>query len=600
MSCRAEELLGGCSLLLIGDFGQLPPVMDLPLYTMASRTELSDFGSANYQMFDCAVVLDQVMRQAGEDADQKLFRDLLCRMRNGQSTLDDWHHLMRQTPSELGDTTPFDGALHLYPTTAAAAEYNINKLRASGEPIAMIKAIHAGPGASKASSDDAGGLESIVCIAHGARVMLTANLWVNVGLVNGAIGTVAAICYQDGQCPPDLPVAVTVNFDSYIGPTLPNGTVPITPLRRIWFATTQQCSRLQLPLKLAWAVTIHKAQGMTLIRVVIDVGKKEFSSGLMFVACSRVRHLTDLLFVPPFTFQRLASLSKSSRILERLLEDERLQRMSTQLHGTASTPTSEAGTTASLTYPQNEEMVGEAGAPATLPSSAAGLPPADTNNLPFANLPSSEACRCDSEVHITGIDHNADHFKYHPVDVEWQQRTCETLGLEYVAPNGITPGGPDVSLTPPITFRPIKGDGNCLFRALSFIITGSEEQHMPLRQAIIRHMRSIGQLLWETQIYPDEDYPHGMEEYIAKTRMEHAGAWGTQVEIIALAHLLNTPILTYAGTLGWNRYSPSTAYGFLNASQPDGNQMALYIRHSSDHYDVITSLSHSLGATSMH
>ena len=171
----------------------------------------------------------------------------------------------------------------------------------------MIKAIHAGPGASKASSDDAGGLESIVCIAHGARVMLTANLWVNVGLVNGAMGTVAAICYQDGLCPPDLPVAVTVNFDSYIGPTLPNGTVPIAPLRRTWFATTQQCSRLQLPLKLAWAVTINKAQGMILIRVVIDVGKKEFSSGLMFVACSRVRHLTDLLFVPPFTFQRLAS-----------------------------------------------------------------------------------------------------------------------------------------------------------------------------------------------------------------------------------------------------------------------------------------------------
>jgi len=38
-----------------------------------------------------------------------------------------------------------------------------------------------------------------------------------------------------------------------------------------------QCSRLLLPLKLAWAVTIHKAQGLTLNKVVIDVGKKEFS-----------------------------------------------------------------------------------------------------------------------------------------------------------------------------------------------------------------------------------------------------------------------------------------------------------------------------------
>ena len=375
---RAEELFGGCSILLIGDFGQLPPVMDLPLYTTVSRTELSDLGSANYRMFDRAVVLDQVMRQAGQDADQQLFRHLLYRLRNGESTLDDWGHLMRQTPVELGKITPFDGALRLYPTTQAVAEYNIGKLWASGQPVAMIKAVHSGSGASKASTDDAGGLESVVCIAHGARVMLTANLWVNVGLVNGAIGTVAAICYLDGQCPPDLPVAVMVHFDSYTGPTLPDGTVPIIPLRRTWFATTQQCSRLQLPLKLAWAVTIHKAQGMTLDRVVIDVGKKEFSSGLTFMACSRVRHLTDLLFVPPFSFQRVAGLNKSSRLKERLQEDERLQQMSATSslpRDTTSHPISAAGPTASLICAQ-DEMVDEgdeAGISGSLPSSAAGL-----------------------------------------------------------------------------------------------------------------------------------------------------------------------------------------------------------------------------------
>ena len=39
----------------------------------------------------------------------------------------------------------------------------------------------------------------------------------------------------------------------------------------------EQCSRLQIPLKLAWAVTIHKSQGLTLNKVVIDVGKKRFS-----------------------------------------------------------------------------------------------------------------------------------------------------------------------------------------------------------------------------------------------------------------------------------------------------------------------------------
>ncbi len=80
--------------------------------------------------------------------------------------------------------------------------------------------------------------------------MLTSNLWVEVGLVNGAMGTVEAICYRSGG-PPDLPLAVMINFDHYTGPTLPDGTVPITPLRRTWSNSGVQCSCLQLPLKLA-------------------------------------------------------------------------------------------------------------------------------------------------------------------------------------------------------------------------------------------------------------------------------------------------------------------------------------------------------------
>ena len=83
-------------------------------------------------------------------------------------------------------------------------------------------------------------------------------------------------------------------------------------------------------------------------------------------------------------------------------------------------------------------------------------------------------------VHITEVDQDAyrSRFRYNPVDVKWQQRACRAMGLEYCGPNGVTPGDPDVSLTPPRKFRRIEGDSNCLFRSLSFIITGSEEQHM--------------------------------------------------------------------------------------------------------------------------
>ena len=316
-------MLGGCSCLLFGDFGQLPPVMDLPLYTKTSRTALSDLGSSCYQLFDQAVVLNQVMRQSGQDHNQVMFRDILMRLRNSQVTLDDWKILMHRTPAQVHNTEEFGGALHLYPTVEAVVEHNLAKLHRNRKPIANIEAVHRGPNASKASPDDAAGLEPVVCLAHDARVMLTSNLWVEVGLVNSAVGTVVAICYKDGTTPPSLPVAVTVKFDLYSGPTLSDGSVPITPLSRTWSTAGVSCSR-QLPLKLAWAVTIHKAQGLTLDKVVIDIGKKEFSSGLTFVACSRVRHIQDLLFIPPLSYDRISNLSKSRHLEERILEDNRL------------------------------------------------------------------------------------------------------------------------------------------------------------------------------------------------------------------------------------------------------------------------------------
>ena len=321
---QADTPFGGCSCLLFGDFGQLPPVMDLPLYTTMSRSPLSDQGSAAYQLFDRAIVLKQVMRQSGQDSDQVLFRDILLRLRDAKLTISDWEQLMKRTPTEVSDLAPFTNALHLHPTIEAVVEHNITRLRASGHPVAIIKAIHSGTNASKASSEDAGGLEYIICLSHNARVVLTSNLWVDMGLVNGAMGTIIAICYRSGESPPNLPIAVTVRFDSYRGPTLSDGTVPITPLRRTWSASGGSCSRLQLPLKLAWAVTIHKSQGLTLNKVVIDVGKKEFSAGLTFVACSRVRRLKDILFDPPFPFQRVANLANSQRLQERLLEDTKL------------------------------------------------------------------------------------------------------------------------------------------------------------------------------------------------------------------------------------------------------------------------------------
>ena len=154
---------------------------------------------------------------------------------------------MTRTAARVSDHSSFYNALHLLPTVEEVVEYNIQKINVCGQPVAEIKAIHTGPRAHQATADEAGGLQAVVHLAHGARVMLTSNLWVEMGLVNGAMGTVVAICYRQGG-PPHLPVAVMIHFDTYSGPTFQDNTVPIVPQRRNWLQGGLACSRLQLPL----------------------------------------------------------------------------------------------------------------------------------------------------------------------------------------------------------------------------------------------------------------------------------------------------------------------------------------------------------------
>ena len=109
--------------------------------TTDTRTELLDQGRSAYTQFDRAFILTQVMRQAGNDPSQVQFRDILLKLRNAAQ---DWEELMKHTPTNVQDLTPFANALHLYPTVEAVVEYNITKLKDSNQPIATIKAIHTG------------------------------------------------------------------------------------------------------------------------------------------------------------------------------------------------------------------------------------------------------------------------------------------------------------------------------------------------------------------------------------------------------------------------------------------------------------------------
>lgn len=121
---KADTVFGGCSCLLVGDFGQLPPVLDLPLYASVSRSALSDLGRTAYQMFTAAVVLIQVM---GQDEAQARFRNLLVRLRNGTVTIEDWMLLVSRSLSQISDSGAFQDALHLFPMVEAVVQYNLMK-----------------------------------------------------------------------------------------------------------------------------------------------------------------------------------------------------------------------------------------------------------------------------------------------------------------------------------------------------------------------------------------------------------------------------------------------------------------------------------------
>ena len=109
------------------------------MYTTSTSSPLLDIGSSSYRSFDKATVLDQIMRQSGDDPSHILFRNILLRLRNCEVTEADWRTLMTRTPAEVSDASTFDNAVHLFPTIEAVVEYSTNKLHACGQSVATIK-----------------------------------------------------------------------------------------------------------------------------------------------------------------------------------------------------------------------------------------------------------------------------------------------------------------------------------------------------------------------------------------------------------------------------------------------------------------------------
>ena len=144
-------------------------------------------------------------------------------------------------------------------------------------------------------------------------------------LCNGATGTVVDIIYQNNHQPLDLPITVIVGFANYRGPVFNVNQplcIPICPITVTSQIEIGFHERQQLPLRLAWALPIHKSQGLTLPKVWIDIGKSERIAGVSYVAISRVRSLASCV-IEPMMYERLTCLKSSANLQYKLEEENR-------------------------------------------------------------------------------------------------------------------------------------------------------------------------------------------------------------------------------------------------------------------------------------
>ena len=180
MPTHKDKFFGLCSIVMFGDLGQLPPVGDCRMFVQNSANERTLHGFTAYRQFNKIYYLQQSVRQADDHA----FRDLLLRLRDGETTLDDYELLSQRFQGVVSQgVSSFHNAVRLFPTHEKVDEHNSNKLIQLCQPVASIEASHNCIKAKQADSNTACGLQRFLSLAEGCRIMLRANLWVDRGLL---------------------------------------------------------------------------------------------------------------------------------------------------------------------------------------------------------------------------------------------------------------------------------------------------------------------------------------------------------------------------------------------------------------------------------
>lgn len=315
---NSTEPFGGMQLMFTGDFCQLPPIHGKTACschttgtihaascsawkpgTSSAEKKATAFFSFQTPLWNeifgpaHTIVLNENMRQAGDSA----FQTALAELRFGISK-PATQALLRTAmrPLSTGPVKP----TQLFPTRADAESINRKELAELGDvkrrTYSAKLTVH--PSIQKNQYlydmidkfDEDAPYDPCLELAIGAQVMLVYNLDIEKGLVNGARGVVVGFTDEEkyGSCKDDKIMPV-VQFLCC--------TSPVAIEWQSWeihHPDFPGVIRSQIPLRVAWAITIHKSQGATLDCASISIGSGIFEFGQAYVALSRVKSVACL------------------------------------------------------------------------------------------------------------------------------------------------------------------------------------------------------------------------------------------------------------------------------------------------------------------
>jgi ATP-dependent DNA helicase PIF1 len=272
-----EKIFGGYQVIFTGDFMQLPPVNDEYCFKSSVWKDL------NFNVIN----LTKLYR-----FNDDLYSSLLSRVRLGKNTKEDNQELFKryfaykkykeEEDKEEEDDQKID--LKIKPTFLYSKKVNVNdknleELHKNSNDLITFKARYSEQ--HKLCKIDLDKLDSNLYLKIGAQVMLTTNIDVESGLVNGSRGVV--LNYDSG--------ILTVKFLNGMEIGFSRHTYTVEEDGKVMYKIEQY------PFILAYALSIHKVQGCTLDYAIIDIGHSVFEENMSYVALSRVRNLQGLFLL---------------------------------------------------------------------------------------------------------------------------------------------------------------------------------------------------------------------------------------------------------------------------------------------------------------